>query len=151
MTRNDASDLATRINQAWPRGLATAVWEEELTPLDAGRAGTAIARLRRTETSLSIARFWTEYRTINTTDGSNRPQHPDCTKCENTGTAPITENVKCADGTFIELDTAAGPCICPRGRDMEPILGSIVDGNQAELDRMFPTRHQPREQRNPAA
>jgi hypothetical protein len=142
MTRQEATDLATRINQTWPRGLATTVWEEELAPLDAGRAGTAIARLRRTEQTLSIARFWTEYRTINTTDGSTRPHIADCNLCQNTGTAPVSGMVKCADGTMLEMDVAVGPCTCPRGRDMENTLRGIVDGNQAELDRLFPNRHQ---------
>lgn len=142
MNNQDATDLATRINQAFPRGLQTAVWEEELTPLDAGRAGTAIARLRRTETNLTIARFWAEYRTINTTDASSRPQIADCNDCQNTGNAPNREMVKCADGTFLEMDISVGPCHCPRGRDNEQTLTGIVDNNHAELDRMFPNRHQ---------
>lgn len=148
MNRDEASNLATRISQTWPRGLNTSVWEDEMQHLDAGRAGTAIERLRRTEQHPpSIARFWAEYRAVNTTDGSNRPQIADCDECQNTGTAPVTGTVRCADGTDIVIDVGVGPCRCPRGRDTEDMLRGIVAGNDAELDRLFPNRHQQREGR----
>lgn len=67
MTRQEAEDLAIRISQSFPTrrgidGVAVDVWAEYLEPLDAGRAGTAYARLLRKLTAPpAIADFAAEY------------------------------------------------------------------------------------------
>ena len=77
MTAQEADDLAKRIINAWRGGPPLNDWREELARLDAGMAGTAFVRLRRTiEDAPSIARFLAEYRAVRGPDiiESARPQ-----------------------------------------------------------------------------
>jgi len=66
MIPQDASTIAVKLSQAWPRSsIATDVWEEELAPLDRGRAEETVRQLRRTEEHApSIARFLSAYRNL---------------------------------------------------------------------------------------
>ena len=118
MLRQEATELAVRIGQCF-NGPPIDVWEEDLGQLDAGRAGTALARLRREHEHrwLSIAQFMNMYRSIQTTDGSNA--EPDCDECDNTGWVKATDIVLEA-GTDTERHySAVKPCGCPVGRDRE--------------------------------
>jgi hypothetical protein len=147
MTRDEATDLAIRITQSWQRGLATNIWEEELTLLDYARAGTTIARLRRTEIHPpNIARFHDTYNSIDTT-GDLGPTHPDCTTCDNTGWQPVTRLVDGETHT-----TGVTPCHCPWGTERQTIHATIIRRNQQELTRLHPTRHMtPQTHQIPAA
>lgn len=140
MTPIEATDLAVRLGQTWPRsGIAMPVWEEELVELDRGRATTAFVRLRRVlRTAPSIAEFLTEYRAVDITDGGTRRQHGDCAKCTNTGVIPVAPEHP--DG--IEQTRGVRPCDCPFGDERRPSLERIIARNAAELDRVLPGRHQ---------
>lgn len=138
MTPTEATDLALRIAQTWPRGIATQVWEEELVELDAGRAGTALAKLRRSEKNApTIAVFFEVYQTISTTDRSTKPT--DCDTCGNTG---VTARLVMHEG--VEIWGPVSPCRCPWGEAKAPALAKAVLENERELDRLLPSRHQNR-------
>jgi hypothetical protein len=144
MTRDEATDLATRISQTWPRGVSAAVWEEELAELDAGRAGTTLVKLRRVaKHAPSIAEFWEMYQTVNTSDRSTRPD--DCPLCDNQGTvASLEPRTVVVDGETVSFE-AWGPCRacrCEWGRAKADALAKAAAGNARELDRLFPSRHQ---------
>jgi GAF domain-containing protein len=146
MTHNEAAQLATRISQTWPRGLQTVVWEEELAQLDAGRAGTAIERLRRLEQHPpSIARFYAEYHAIQSHDASTRPPRRDCETCQNTGWAQVPGIVETATGPE-EMDVGVKPCRCPWGQEREHVHQTIRDWNHAELERLNPGRNARRQE-----
>lgn len=144
MTRDEATDLATRISQTWPRGVSAAVWEEELAELDAGRAGTTLVKLRRVaKHAPSIAEFWEMYQTVNTSDRSTRPA--DCTICDNQGTvATLEQRTVTVDGDPVTFDAwgPCRPCRCEWGRAKADPLAKAAAANARELDRLFPTRHQ---------
>lgn len=136
MNRTEASDLATRISQTWPRGIGANVWEDELVDLEVGRAGTAFVKLRRTARSApSIAEFFEMYSSLHTEDRSTRPD--DCPRCDNQGTV----------ATMIRTDSGAevwGPvsaCSCEWGRRKADALAKAAAWNVRELDRIFPARH----------
>lgn len=137
MTRDEATDLATRICQTWPRAIPAHVWEEELLELDAGRAGTALAKLRRTEKHApSIAEFFDMYRSLNTDDRSTRP--PDCSRCDNQGTvSTLADN---GDGVLVWQPVT--PCSCGWGAEKAKALASAAAANERELHRLFPSRDQ---------
>lgn len=83
MTPTDADTLAKRIINTWRGGPPLRDWTEVLTPLDAGRAGTAYARLRaRNDHPPSIAQYIAEYNQLDTA----RPgEHDPCGDCNSTG------------------------------------------------------------------
>jgi len=134
----EATDLAVRIGQTWPRsGIAPQVWEEELVELDHGRAGTAFVRLRRELRSApSIAEFLTEYRAVDIADGGTRPRFADCATCGNAGVVHVSPDA--ADGRML-LD-GVKPCRCPRGDERRAGIERIIARNAAELDRLLPGR-----------
>jgi len=71
MTPTETAHLVERIVQTWPTGPRGRIWTEALEPLDAGRAGTAYARLRASEEHPpSIARFMAVYRSLDTARGA---------------------------------------------------------------------------------
>lgn len=138
MTPIEATDLAVRISQTWPRGIPNHVWEEELTTLDRARASTTFVRLRRRlRNSPSIAEFLDEYSTVATTDGDPLRRHGDCKVCSNTGTVP--RSPEAPDGRE-QLD-GVKPCTCPFGEERKVSLAQIIRRNAAELDRVMPARH----------
>jgi hypothetical protein len=147
MTRNEATDLAIRIAQSWQRGLATSIWEEELLELDHGRAGTTIARLRRSETHPpNIARFHDMYNTIDA-DNHHEQTHPNCATCDNTGWQPHVEHIDNEEYT-----TGVTPCRCPWGTDRRQIHADIIRRNTNELTRLHPTRNTtPQTRQTPAS
>lgn len=67
MTPQEATDLAVRIDQSFPRrkgweGVSVDIWADRLEELDAGRAGTAYGRLLAKMTQApSISEFLAEY------------------------------------------------------------------------------------------
>ena len=81
MTPAEADELGKRIINNWRGGPPLAEWREELAELDAGKAGTAYVRLRRTlEHAPSIARFIAEYKSLDTDDASTKDK---CGWCAN--------------------------------------------------------------------
>jgi hypothetical protein len=138
MTRDDAEQLAVKIHQTWPRGIAAHIWEEELAQLDSGRANTAYVRLRRTEQHPpTIPRFLAEYNQLDTTDP--RPAHDHCDHCANTGDIATIDH----DPAGNYLGTTVAPCHCPWGNDRRQIHARIIEHNTRELDRLHPDRHHP--------
>lgn len=118
MNRNEATDLAVRIGQTF-NGPPTDIWEDDLQQLDAGRAGTAYARLRREHDQrwLSIAAFMAMYRSLNTDDASTVENV--CGECDNTGWVTAPDNVLEAGTDHERRYSAVRPCRCPIGRDSE--------------------------------
>lgn len=114
MTPSEATQLATRILGSFT-GPTLRDWEEELEPLDAGRAGTAYARLRREHdhSRLSIAQFLAAYRALNTTDASTRPAP--CTACDDTGWVQVDDLVLNAGTDREYTNTQVEPCRCSEG------------------------------------
>lgn len=73
MTPTERDNLAKRIINAVRTTAPYTEWQDALTNLDAGRAGTAFIRLRDThEDNLTIARFKAVYRTLHTTNSDTR-------------------------------------------------------------------------------
>ena len=110
MTSLEATDLAVRILQAF-NGPPASEWEDVLADLDAGRAGTTYARLRREHDNrwLSIARFMETYRSLNTDDASTRG--PTCQACDGTGW--LTGHRYVEKGVMY---SGVKPCTCSEGR-----------------------------------
>lgn len=117
MLRHEATDLAIRIGQCF-NGPPVDVWEDDLGPLDAGRAGTALARLRREHEHrwLSIAQFMNMYRAIHTDDPSSVTV---CGDCDNTGWVEAPNNVLEAGTDHERRYTAVKPCRCSTGSERE--------------------------------
>lgn len=115
MLRQEATDLAVRIGQCF-NGPPIDVWEEDLGQLDAGRAGTALARLRREHEHrwLSIAQFMAAYRSVRTDDASNAVPH--CDECDNTGWKPAADLVRNPGTETEHRNTQVRPCTCQDGR-----------------------------------
>jgi hypothetical protein len=132
MNREDARSLATRLSQGWPKGLTASAWEDAITDLDAGQAGTAFVRLQQTindPTGPTVAAFLAYYRTLDT----RRPEHvASCDTCDSTGWKPVIEPHP--DGT--ERHTGVTPCHCPHGRRREEVHQRILDHNADELARL---------------
>lgn len=122
MTPAEAAVLADKLKSSWPSSKITPeVWAEELLPLDAGRVGTAIVRLRRElEHPPSIVRFLQEYRALRTV---GRPRDPFSHECD------VCEDVGWVDAGHVQDDqfTRAGvkPCTCKAGQELEPVFGRI--------------------------
>ena len=79
MNRPEAEALTARIRETWSTGgPSEKVWTEELQALDAGRAGTALARLRHSEDRCpTIHRFLEAYQLVQTE--TSHPYHrPHC-------------------------------------------------------------------------
>lgn len=115
MLRQEATDLAVRITQCFT-GPPIDIWEEDLGTLDAGQAGTTLARLRREHEQrwLSIAAFMAMYRSLDTTDAST-PVNT-CHHCDNTGWVRAPDVVR-NEGTDTEYhDTSVKPCDCDEGQ-----------------------------------
>lgn len=115
MLRQEATDLAVRIGQCF-NGPPIDVWEEDLGNLDAGRAGTALARLRREHEHrwLSVAQFMNMYRSIHTEDASTAA--PECGECDNTGWRPAPDLIRNGGTDAEHRNTQVRPCDCPDGR-----------------------------------
>ena len=115
MTPIDATNLAVRILKTFT-GPAAEDWEEELLHLDAGRAGTAFARLRREHDHqrLSIAHFLSVYRSLNTEDGSTKK--PECGWCDGTGWTQTKQRHQLNGNVYSGVE----PCTrCDEGRARE--------------------------------
>jgi hypothetical protein len=109
MTPTEAADLAVRIAQTFT-GPNARTWEEELLELDPGPAGTAFVRLRREHDGrLSIKQFHDTYRSLVSTDASNRPDP--CPTCQDSGWCPGPRYA-----AFGQPYTSAQPCRCAAGR-----------------------------------
>lgn len=139
MTAAEADELAKRIINAWHGGPPLAEWREELAPLDAGQAGTAYVRLKRTlEHAPSIARFLAEYRSLTMHDASN-PENK-CPSCSNSGWVAAEHHFEHRSHPY----SAAQPCTyCEFGRiaagsqtwQKAPALQPISELRVAELTR----------------
>ena len=113
MTTDEANDLAKRIINTWRSGPPLDVWREELARLDAGTAGTAYAKLRRTiEHAPSIARFLAEYNSLSTDRPDDRPP---CLLCDNSGWIQATDLVMPDERRY----TTVRPCQCHHGQEAE--------------------------------
>ena len=88
MTHDEATKLAVRISQIWPRGgLSTEVWETELRQYTFGRARDALAMLKTTEERApTIARFVSAY---GATGGPSLLV--ECTTCDGGGWVEVTD------------------------------------------------------------
>lgn len=131
MMATEAADLATRISQSWPRGVNTSVWEDVLTPLDAGAAGTAYVRLLHTEnTSPTVAKFLDMYRSIRASD-IRAEDRPDCDRCGSTGWERGADIVRTdADGTECYRTTSVAPCRwCDTGKQTGPVHMAVLRAN----------------------
>jgi hypothetical protein len=116
MSPAEADDLAKRIINTWRGGPPLVEWRQELEQMDAGTAGTAYMRLKRTmEHAPSIARFWGEYNALDTRDGGNAIN---CYACADVGWA-AHESSK-GDPLYFEFSgrwySAARPCSCNAGQ-----------------------------------
>ena len=88
MNGHEADALAARIAGTWRGGPIASVWAEELLDLDAGTAGTAYARLRRSEDSMpTVSRFLYEYRQLRTVSVQPLPEDK-CKACDGTRWVP---------------------------------------------------------------
>jgi len=116
MTEGEAIDLASRIANTWRSGPPASVWEEELIDLDAGQAGTAFVRLRRTSTrAVSVAEFYDTYRAVRPTDAST--PRDECAMCDTSGWIYTTPYVVKRGERDIEY-TQVRPCSCSTGQQM---------------------------------
>lgn len=115
MTPTEADQLAKRIINCWHGGPPITEWREELTPLDHGQAGTALARLKRTsEHAPTIARFLTEYRALSMVDGGSYTKSP-CSACSDTGWLEAELLVqRDKAGEIIRTYTQVDRCRCQR-------------------------------------
>lgn len=147
MNQQDATDLATRYYNTWPKGPAAYLWGDTFRDLDAGTVGTAWARLTKTEAHLTIPRFHETYNQLNTQDRSTRPDRGKCDTCEGHG----WNHKETVNEHGHVTNHWAEPCHCPNGRDREQVHRQIADWNNNELDRLFPARHEPRHPRSNAA
>lgn len=119
MNRQEATELATKFSQTWPRGPVTQVWEEELAECDAGRAGTAFAKMRRElEHAPSVAKFFSFYRALHVAG-----DEPACSQCGGAGAVPPSDPIVvhgrfCAShgGGGCDCTGVAAWCRCPEGR-----------------------------------
>jgi hypothetical protein len=112
MNRPEATDLAVRILGTF-QGPPAGDWEEELADMDAGRAGTTYARLRRNHVRrwLSIAEFIAEYRQVEPHDASTRPTG--CPACAG-GWVEVLPRIV-GETTYHQWQ----PCSCSEGRNRE--------------------------------
>lgn len=85
MNTDTAKVLAVRIASTWHGGPKIPEWVEYLAALDEGTAGTALARLIRSEEhSPSIAKFNATYKALHTASRAEH-DHPGCDWCDSTG------------------------------------------------------------------
>lgn len=126
----EAADLATRISQTWPRGVNASVWEEVLTELDGGAAGTAYVRLRSSETNApSIAKFMETYRSIRSTQMPAEPAAR-CLICDGTGWEPAADHVVTINGEEAQRYSQVAPCpACDAGDKMKRTRVEILRRN----------------------
>jgi len=103
MNRHEYEALTARIRETWSHGgPSEKTWHEELAELDAGRAGTALARLRRSEERCpSIHRFYEAYRLVET-EHSHPYERPRCATCDGNRWVPTSNErnatvVRCPD------------------------------------------------------
>jgi len=118
MTSAEATALAVRISQCFT-GPPVDVWEEDLANLDAGRAGTALARLRRDHDQrwLSVAAFLAMYRSIHTDDASTVEK---CGWCDASGWVQVDDLVINAGTDREYRDSQVVPCShCSHGKQAE--------------------------------
>ena len=116
MTETEAIDLAARISQTWRSGPPASVWEEELVELDAGQAGTAFVRLRRTSTrAVSVAEFYDTYRAVKPTDAST--PRVECPRCDTSGWLYVDPLIVKHGERDIEYSQVR-PCGCTIGQQM---------------------------------
>lgn len=123
MTPAQAGSLATTIAQTWPRISAVDIWEEELLPLDHGRAEEAYRRLRReAKHPPAIAEFLAAYRNLLGTAPPRDAGDYDCHSCQDWGWVTDTDHPRHGgywagrEDRRPVLVTEAGPqqaeCIC---------------------------------------
>lgn len=113
MTPNEAATIAAKILARFTGPPADA-WEETLATLDAGRAGTALARITRSHEHrwLSIAQFLAIYNGLHMDDASTKPK---CGWCDGTGWLETLQHV--ARG---QVYSGVEPCTrCNEGRARE--------------------------------
>lgn len=110
MTPTEADALAKRIINCWHGGPNIADWRDALEPLDAGRAGTAYARLRNErDHAPSIKAFRDTYNALDTHDGSIRK----CAECVDSGWVDVVSRFEHNGLAY----TGAEPCKrCPTGK-----------------------------------
>lgn len=138
MTPEEATDLATRMAQTWRNGVPAREWESELAELDAGRAGTVFARLRReSDNAPTIAGFLAKYRSLGPMPNTGE-RYADCDECGNHGWRTLWAT----DGDGREYSPGVEPCRCRWGQERRTAHQAAIDANAAELDRLFPHRHQ---------
>lgn len=108
MNENQAAVLATKIRGTFDGPPVTA-WEEELIELDAGKAGTAFARLRREHDAryLTIARFIDAYRSL----AGDADDDEQCDDCDGGGWAPAPD-LHLHGAIYSQVE----PCHCRTGQ-----------------------------------
>jgi hypothetical protein len=128
MNRSAASAIATRIAQTWPSmRIPTDLWEDALTPLDEGSAGTTYARLRTSaQHPPTIADFMATYRGLHT--ATLEPVTHACERCNREGWVSFQAERLGAVYTGIR------PCSCPAGRQHDGTWSRIID-ERDERDR----------------
>lgn len=140
MKPDEARTLATRLCQGWPKGLSATAWEDAISDLDSGAAGTTFARLQATviePTGPTVATFLALYHTLDT----RRPEHhPDCHTCNGHGWQYQTTT----DPDGIEHIHGVHPCHCPHGRQYDEPHRNAINHNNNELARLGLTRRNPR-------
>lgn len=115
MTPTEAETLAVRMVRTWRGGPPADVWLEELTPLDAGAAGTAYARLRRSQTKPpTVAEFIKCYHSLVMVDGG-RPALEECDRCEGTGWVEADPFYRNQTALGERPTSQVEPCSCGEG------------------------------------
>jgi hypothetical protein len=105
--------LINRILAYWelePSTLRCRAWEHALQDLDEGRAGTAFAQAKRTQTSISPAAFTKIYSDIK----PDTNHLPSCPRCEGTGRNWEPVYVACSNCTGTgKAERPSGPAMSP--------------------------------------
>jgi len=132
MTPEQAKNVVRVMAAAWPDGTwndtAVRIWTDDLTDLDEGTAGTALARLRKTwratgkQTHPSLSEFMDTYKAVDT---YRPPERHDCDRCDGTG----WEYTTTADASGNQWPAVA-PCKCSNGRTRDGVYAGIRKTNE---------------------
>lgn len=124
MREHERDALIVRIRGTWTRGgPSNEAWESLLDPLDAGAAGTTLARLaRELEHAPSIARFLQTYKSTRTRDTDPIPSEAVCSLGRCDGSGWLDHPFRSGEHTY----TGVRPCSCRYGRGREAVYRSIV-------------------------
>lgn len=116
-----------RAARTWRLAGSVVDWSEELVQLDIARVNTALVKLRRqVDGTLTIARFFAEYRSLQTEDASTTEQEV-CGRCDGTGWVDAPGRVN-PDG---RVSTAVAACsYCDNGIQARRVQLRVIEGGR---------------------